>query len=518
MATIDEITQFHTHATSILDSLRFCRSAKRFRILKPTSQAFIASLIVHGIILLILSTFLVANIRPSDESMAVTFLKPSAPPKPKILKPPMKTVTQPTVPTHSITVAEPRQHTPRTTIAVNVRAVAMTTEKVTTFSNRPLQLNSRPQPHRPKTVESNQPIPLVVTHVNLPVSDALGVLAFSVSAASGAGSGGGLTGYSPPQGGNGLLYGIRLKPSPPTVGLQSFIGTTAATPSAFESVVSGIQLGNEPVPPMRPNELGARIYTDPRTGLPTGQIQICPVRFREQAIFTLLAQEAPVLPYLMRWMYDHTGIKGRIVGRAPYVDDPEILQSPMLYLNGGRAVWFRPEEKRNLTRYLVEKGGFIFVDDEKEDGTPARFARSMRSQFREIILLAGGRELHRIPNDHPIWNQPFPLGGQPPNTTPGVGRAFPMTAFELDGHLAVVISYNDYNNGWWGAGPGPGGFEKAIPSALRMGVNFLFYAATHGKISDYKHYIPPDSWRATAIPLSRQAPGVATISATGSEK
>ena len=84
MATIDEITQFHTHATSILDSPRLRRSTQRFKILKPTSRAFIASLIVHGIILLILSTFLVANIRPPDESMAVTFLKTSAPPKPKI--------------------------------------------------------------------------------------------------------------------------------------------------------------------------------------------------------------------------------------------------------------------------------------------------------------------------------------------------------------------------------------------------------------------------------------------------
>ena len=226
---------------------------------------------------------------------------------------------------------------------------------------------------------------------------------------------------APRQEGNGLPDDIGLNLSPPTVGLQSFIGTTAATPSAFESVVSGIQLGNELVPPMRSNELGACIYTDPRTGLPTGHIQICPVRFREQSVYTLLAQEAPVLPYLMRWMYDHTGIKGRIVGRAPYVDDPEILQLPMLYLNGGRAVRFRPEERRNLTRYLVEKRGFIFVDDEMEDGIPARFARSMRSQFREIILFAGGRELQRIPNDHPIWNQPFQLGGQPPNTTPGCG-------------------------------------------------------------------------------------------------
>ncbi len=517
MATYNETTQPHIHIVSAIGSLRLCRSAKRFKILKPTSQAFIVSLIVHGVILLILSTFLAANIRPSDESMAVTFLKSSAPPKPKNLKPPMKTVTQPTVPTHSIIVAEPRQHTPRTTIAVNVRAVAMSTEKEITFSNRPLQLDSQPQPHCPRIVDSSQPIPQVVTHVNLPTSDAPSALAFSAFAAGGAGGGGGLVGYSPRRGGNGVPEGIRLKPSPPTVGLQSFIGTTAATPSALESVINGIQLGNELVPPMRPNELGACIYTDPRTGLPTGHIQICYVRFRQRDVNSLLYLDPTALPYLMRWMYDHTGIKGRIVGRAPYIDDPEILQSPMLYLNGGSAIRLRPEVKQNLTRYLVEKRGFIFVDDEMENGRPARFAHSMRSQFREIILLAGGRELQQIPNDHPIWNQPFRLGGQPPNPNHEAGPAFPMTAFELDGRLAVVISYNDYNNGWEAPGKGVNKVD-AIPSALRLGVNFLFYAATHGKISDYKHYIPPDSWRATAIPLSKQAPGVATISATGSEK
>ena len=517
MTTYNETTQSHIPTISVTGSLRFCRSAKRFRILKPTSQAFIVSLIVHGVILLILSAFLVANIRPPDESIAVTFLKTSAPPKPKIRKPLMKTVVQPTVATHSITFVEPHQRTRRTTIAANVRVVAMSTEKVTTFFNGPLQLESRPQLHRPRIVDPSQPIPQAITYVNLPVSDALGVLAFSASATGGAGGGGGLTGYSPRQDGNGLPDGIRLKPSPPTVGLQSFIGTTDATPNAFESLVRGIQLGNQLVSPMRPNELGARIYTDPRTELPTGYIQICYVRFRQRGVNSLFRVDPTALPYLMRWMYDHTDIKGRIVGKAPYIDDPEILQSPMLYLNGIQAIRFRLEEKQNLTRYLVEKRGFIFVDDEMEDGVPARFAHSMRSQFREIILAAGGRELSRIPKDHPIWNQPFRLGGQPPNPNHEAGRAFPMTAFELDGHLAVVISYNDYNNGWEAPGKGVNKVD-AVPSVLRLGVNFLFYAATHGKISDYKHYIPPDSWRATTIPLSRQAPGAARISATGSEK
>ena len=169
MATYNETTQPHIHTISAIGSLRLCKSARRFKILKPTSRAFIASLIVHGIILLILSAFLVAQMEPLDEFMAVTFLKTSAPPKLKIRKPPMKAVTQPSVPMHSTTVVEPHQRTPRTTVAANVRAVAISIEKVTAFSNRPLQLESRPQTHRPRIVDPSQPIPQVVTHVNLPL-------------------------------------------------------------------------------------------------------------------------------------------------------------------------------------------------------------------------------------------------------------------------------------------------------------------------------------------------------------
>jgi hypothetical protein len=170
----------------------------------------------------------------------------------------------------------------------------------------------------------------------------------------------------------------------------------------------------------------------------------------------------------------------------------------------------RPIEKANLTRYLVEKGGFIFVDDDRGRGTQSNkvFAQSLRAEFREIILGAGGRELYKIPNDHPIWNAPFHLGGQPeqPNLTSSLaGRTYPMTAFELNGKLAVVISYNDYNNGWEAPGSASVSF---VPQVLRMGVNFMFYAATHGKISDYEHYVPPRQWKDEYIlePMPKHAP------------
>lgn len=301
-------------------------------------------------------------------------------------------------------------------------------------------------------------------------------------------------------------------------GIQSLIAATDVVPSALDSVVKEMRLGNQVVEPLRPDELGARIYTDHQTGIPTGYFQICYVRFRQAEMNPLFEVDPTALPFLLKWMSENTQIKGRIAGRTLYIDDPGILESPMLYMNGMRAVRFREAEKRNLTRYLVERGGFIFVDDDHSWGPLSNraFAHSMRAQFREIILGAGGRELSRIPNDHSLWNQPFRLGGQPKDPN-GFGPTYPMTAFELDGHIAVVISYNDYNNGWEAPGTGLGGIDY-VPSILRMGVNFMFYAATHGKISDYKHYVPPERGLEKGIPFPKRVPQAATISATGTER
>ena len=232
------------------------------------------------------------------------------------------------------------------------------------------------------------------------------------------------------------------------------------------------------------------------------------------------------LHYLLKWITARTRIQGRIAGRTLYLDDSGIMDSPMLYLTGEKTTLFTQAEKRTLRRYLVEKGGFIFAQHNHNHGPPSYrgFANSMRAQFREIILSAGGQEIQPIPQNHPIWQQPFPLGGQPRCVSTGAGAdhstvTYPMVAFELDGRLSVVISYNDYDNGWKLPGTRqPGSDPTYIPSALRMGVNFIFYAGTHGKISDYKHYVPQERWRDEDILLPRRIPQSAYTLAPDFEK
>ena len=108
----------------------------------------------------------------------------------------------------------------------------------------------------------------------------------------------------------------------------------------------------------------------------------------------------------------------------------------------------------------------------------------------------------------------FILGGQPaePNRT---GVTWPMTAFELDGRLASPSS--SAITTITTSPQCPVGIKYVVP-VLRMGANFMFYAATHGKISDYEHYVPPKRWRDEDILLPKQAPQSSHISATGTEK
>lgn len=476
------------------------------------STSFLISLLLHSLFALLVGTYMVYTESKTIQKWIETrFLEPKEPPKPEARKLVKKPVVKPTVPTET-QVVQRVEVTPRVTTDTVVRTTTFKPQTVLEFSNKMAKVEAPVNPNVPRVINPNKSVPQVTTDADIPVSDAPGALAFSAPVLSG---------------GGGINKAIQKKPRGRSVrlekevqhlppGIQSLIGATDAKSTALDSVIKGIRLGNKLLPPMAPNELGARIATDPKTGETTGYFQICYVRFRQAGMNTLFRVDPTALYFLVKWMSTNTRIKGRISGRTLYIDDPKILESPMLYMNGTRPAHLSASEKQNLTRYLVEKGGFIFVDDDRNHGplSGKLFANSLRIQFREIILGAGGRELRSIPKDHPIWNQPFKLGGQPysPLTEP----IYPMTAFELEGRLSVVISYNDYNNGWEAPGRGIG--VDNVASILRMGVNFMFYAATHGKINDYKHYVPPDRWQKEDILLPTRAPQTANIQATPRSK
>ncbi len=155
---------------------------------------------------------------------------------------------------------------------------------------------------------------------------------------------------------SGAQGSVHLANRSQSTGIESLLDTTSAAPNALDSLVGEMQLGNQLMIPLPPDELGARIYTEPQTGLPTGYFHLCYVRFRQRARGPSRARKDPTtLYFLVKWMSGNTRIQARLAGRTLYLDDPGIMDSPMLYLVGERLVRLTQRERlENSTTFSVE--------------------------------------------------------------------------------------------------------------------------------------------------------------------
>ncbi|MYE89742.1 hypothetical protein F4X33_12180, partial [Candidatus Poribacteria bacterium] len=151
---------------------------------KKTSGALMTSLIVHGVAFVIAGIYLVTQTQQFKDLVGAEVLQAKEPPKPQVRKPVIKPVVKPTVPTTNTVVVEQVQVQPRVTTAAVVRPTSVQPQTVLEFSNKVVKLDAPINPNVPKVVSANAPVPQVVTHADLPVSDAPGALAFSAPVAT----------------------------------------------------------------------------------------------------------------------------------------------------------------------------------------------------------------------------------------------------------------------------------------------------------------------------------------------
>jgi len=82
------------------------------------------------------------------------------------------------------------------------------------------------------------------------------------------------------------------------------------------------------------------------------------------------------------------------------INAADLLEAPVLFLSGSKALDFNTQQRRVLKEYL-ENGGFLFAeacDGHGCDG--AAFDRSFRALMRDLFP---DSELRRLPPDHPVW-------------------------------------------------------------------------------------------------------------------
>ena len=166
---------------------------------------------------------------------------------------------------------------------------------------------------------------------------------------------------------------------------------------------------------------------------------------------------------------------------AEKVDSDGLFNQPMLLLDSDSkdtGIYLSAAERENLWRYLVEKGGFLFVDDSsRKEG---EFYRSMRLMLEEVLP---AYSIEPISDDHEIYNCFYQMGGAPVGINSG-SRPLALEGISINGRLAVLIS----QRGYWESFTGRS--RHYSPGPMMFGTNMIVYAVTHGHISDHSAYTP----------------------------
>ena len=166
---------------------------------------------------------------------------------------------------------------------------------------------------------------------------------------------------------------------------------------------------------------------------------------------------------------------------AEKVDSDALFKQPMLLLDSDSkdtGIYLSEAERENLRRYLVEKGGFLFVDDSSR--TEGEYYRSIRLMLEEVLP---AYPIEPISDDHEIYKCFYQMGGAPVGINSG-SRPLALKGISINGRLAVLIS----QRGYWDSFTGRS--RHYSPGPMMFGTNMIVYAVTHGKISDHAAYSP----------------------------
>jgi hypothetical protein len=133
----------------------------------------------------------------------------------------------------------------------------------------------------------------------------------------------------------------------------------------------------------------------------------------------------------------------------------DLLQSPIVYLNGHKAPELTPNEKK-LLKEFVDNGGFIFAE-------ACCGKKEFADGFRELVKELFEDELTPLPAEHPIWRSWAPIAA---------GDPFKLEGLQQGCKTIVVLSPQDLSCLW----------ESNLrdtprgQAAFRLGGNIIAYA------------------------------------------
>ena len=181
------------------------------------------------------------------------------------------------------------------------------------------------------------------------------------------------------------------------------------------------------------------------------------------------------LSVLLQAFNQRTGVPVKFARKELRLSDPDIFNSPMIYLTGHENFQLKPSEATSLKKYL-DNGGLLFAEACcGRKGFDLSFRQLMRALYPQ-------NPLQPIPGDAPVFREPNDVRavGVTPGLMQDLGRASVQPSLEgvlIDGHVAVVYSKFGLAGGWeMSQSPYARGYNDV--SSVHLGQNILWYSIT----------------------------------------
>lgn len=145
----------------------------------------------------------------------------------------------------------------------------------------------------------------------------------------------------------------------------------------------------------------------------------------------------------------------------------DLLQAPVLFINGAEDPSFEPQHVELLRQY-VDQGGFIFAEAAcQKTGFEAGFRKLIEDMYPQ-----GEHRLERLPSDHPVYQSEYLIDAE----------STELSGVDIGCRTGIIFSGHDFACLWdkWSVVDPPGRslpLKEAIVKANRVGVNVIAYAS-----------------------------------------
>jgi len=180
-----------------------------------------------------------------------------------------------------------------------------------------------------------------------------------------------------------------------------------------------------------------------------------------------------MLPNLARFANQELGAAFSTEQAVVKPGDRELFSYPFVLRTGHATIHFTDRELDNLREWML-RGGFLYADDDY----------GMDDAFRrEVARIFPDRELVELPASNPLFSCWFSFPAGIPKIHEHDGkRPQAFALFDDYGRMMLLYTYEtNISDGW--AGPDVHHDPPEIrESALRMGVNILYYLMMTGSV------------------------------------